>query len=184
MANQQETKREFTAKTLKATKAEGKNGPYWEFDLVEAGQERVYTWRMFDATAGAAIEVGKIYAWTAGTRPTDRGGIFRNLYKAELVAATEAPQPTAAKVPAPPNGFKDYTAERTSIERQKALAEARAGADFLVGQWFEANRNTTVAAGQEMPWPQFEEAFRPVYEELVTKLAARFYKAIRGKEEA
>lgn len=186
MANQQETRKDLTAKVLKATKAEGKNGPYWEFDLVEQGQERAYTWRMFDAKAGEAVAVGTTYRFTAWTKPTDRGGIFRNLYKAEPVSAlpSDVTQPGTADDRIPKSVHEmDQLEKQRSIERQKALAEARSAADFLMGQWFKDNRDIPQQgrAGQEMPWPVFEATFLPSYEALVSKLATRFYKSIKGE---
>ena len=93
-------------------------------------------------------------------------------------ALEEPPLPASTRImPSDPT--------RQSIERQKAVAEAREACQFLIGLYFSATLEHQGLPSEQKTtrWVDFRDTWAPIVEELTSRFAARFYKGIHGSME-
>ena len=93
-------------------------------------------------------------------------------------ALEEPPLPASTRImPSDPT--------RQSIERQKAVAEAREACQFLIGLYFTATLEHQGLPSEQKTtrWVDFRDTWAPIVEELTSRFAARFYKGIHGSME-
>ena len=141
MADQQ---RDITATIKSKAEKPSVNGPFWSFELIEAGQERAYSWSLFDFESGKEVGVGETWMFRVSTKPNGKGGVYRNvdgvLDKIDGAVATGASQGYAA----PSEGDRGR-----SIERQVALKAAveLAGYNITKGTEVSSGNIINVAKG-------------------------------------